>query len=543
MNRKIFLAVPFFLTIIFFSACNDGAEKEKDASVENKKGPSWLRDIIGSFRSKDTIYFDSTYVDSFLNQYSTFKEYRADIKKFYSDRNYSFAWFDNRGIIEQSDNLYHRVKETKEEVVSNTASAVPYEQRFDELMNRPNRKKNRDELELMLTSQYFKLANDIWKGLSDKEVKRLGWFIPKKKVSYAAFLDSLLRSPEEEFLEKEPVNAQYEALRSQLKRYRELDSVAGTVSIPAPKKALKPGDSSSIIPMIRTRLVQLGDLAKDNKQNIYDAELEKGVVSFQQRHGLKDDGIIGKVLVDELNVPIRKRIETIVVNMERTRWVPVEYTTSPNHILVNIPEYKLHLYEGNKETWSCNVVVGEEENKTVVFRGVLNNIVFSPHWNIPESIVKEEILPEMEKDSHYLEKQDLEITGEKDGIPVIRQKPGKENSLGLVKFMFPNTHNIYLHDSPAKELFNRNERAFSHGCVRVSEPVKLAAFLLRDQPEWTDQRIDEAMNSGEEKWVKLKTKVPVVIAYFTSWVDSAGKLNFRKDIYDNDQRLARMILE
>lgn len=542
MNKKTLLAVPILL-IIFISACNDNAENEKEAKVESKKGPSWLRNIIGNFRSKDTIYFDSTYVDSFLSKYSSFKEYKADIKKFYSDRKYSFAWFDNRGIIEQSDNLYHRVKETKNEGSGNGELTIPYEQRFDELMNRPNRKKNRDELELMLTSQYFKLANDVWKGLSDKDVKRLGWFIPKKKVSYAAFLDSLLKSPEDEFLEKEPVNAQYEALRKQLIRYKELDSVAGTVSIPAPKKALKTGDSSAIIPLIRTRLVQLGDLSNDNKQNIYDSELERGVVSFQQRHGLKDDGKIGKEMVDELNVPIRKRIQTLLVNMERTRWVPVEYTSSPLHILVNIPEYKLHLYEGDKETWSCNVVVGEEENKTVVFRGVLNNIVFSPHWNIPESIVKEEILPEIEKDPSYLEKQDLEITGEKDGIPVIRQKPGKENSLGLVKFMFPNTHNIYLHDSPAKELFNRNERAFSHGCVRVSEPVKLAATLLRDQPEWTDQRIDEAMHSGEEKWVKLKTKVPVVIAYFTAWVDSSGKINFRKDIYDNDPRLASMILE
>jgi L,D-transpeptidase YcbB len=230
------------------------------------------------------------------------------------------------------------------------------------------------------------------------------------------------------------------------------------------------------------------------------------------------------------------------VNMERSRWVPMNYSGTNNYLLVNIPEYKLHVMENNKQAWECNVVVGKDENKTVIFKGTLDHIVFSPHWNVPESIVKDEILPEMEKDPDYLEKQDLEINGERNGLPVIRQKPGEENSLGLVKFMFPNTYNIYLHDTPAKALFDRNDRAFSHGCVRVSEPVKLAAYLLRDQSEWTDQRIDEAMHSGEEKYVNLKTKMPVYITYFTSWVDPQGRLNFRKDIYDNDVRLANMVL-
>ncbi len=539
MNKRILLfAVPLMFAVLL--ACNDNNEAASEQTKSEKKGPSWLRDIIGSFKSKDTIYFDSTYVNVFLTKYPAFNKYKKDITKFYSDRGYSHAWFDNRGVIEQSDNLYYRVKESKVESVEDS---LPYESRFDELMNRPNRKRNREELELMLTSQYFKMANDIWNGLSDKEVKQLGWFIPRKKFSYTAVLDSMLQGPEDQFLEKEPLNAQYEALRSQLKKYKELDSSVKFTPIAAPKKALKPGDSSQIISLIRTRLVQLGDLQNDNHQSIYDTELEQAVNRFQRRHGIKDDGIIGKSLIDELNVPVSKRLRTLMVNMERSRWVPMNYSGSQNYILVNIPEYKLHVVENGREIWSSNVVVGEEENKTVIFRGVLEHVVFSPHWNIPESIVLEEILPEIEKDPSYLEKQDLEITGERNGVPVIRQKPGKENSLGLVKFMFPNTHNIYLHDSPAKELFNRTDRAFSHGCVRVSEPVKLASYVLRDQPEWTDQRIDEAMHSGEEKWIKLKTRIPVFITYFTAWVDPAGTLHFRKDIYDNDERLASMILE
>jgi murein L,D-transpeptidase YcbB/YkuD len=247
-------------------------------------------------------------------------------------------------------------------------------------------------------------------------------------------------------------------------------------------------------------------------------------------------------MIHDLNVPVSERIEQIVVNMERSRWLPQQFTSKPSYILVNIPEYKLHVIENSKEVWNCNVVVGDTGNKTVVFTGMMNHLVFSPNWNVPESIVRDEIIPSMEKDSEYLIKQDLEITGERNGLPVVRQKPGAENSLGLVKFMFPNTHNIYLHDSPAKELFNRNTRAFSHGCVRVSEPDRLASYVLRDMPGWDEQRIDEAMNSGEEKYVTLKTKVPVFIVYFTAWVDNAGVLNFRKDIYQNDARLARMIL-
>jgi murein L,D-transpeptidase YcbB/YkuD len=287
----------------------------------------------------------------------------------------------------------------------------------------------------------------------------------------------------------------------------------------------------------------LGDLNSDTTQTIYDENLEAAIKSFQARHGLEADGIIGKSVIDALNIPLSKRIEQIVVNMERLRWMPRSFSTESNYLLVNIPEFMLHVYENNKKQWDCNVVVGERENKTVIFTGTLKYIVFSPHWNVPESIVKEEILPEIEKDPTYLEKQELEITGERNGTPVIRQKPGSENSLGLVKFMFPNTHNIYLHDSPAKELFKENTRAFSHGCIRVSEPVELATYLLREDPSWDQSKIIEAMNTGEEKYVTLKNKVPVYITYFTAWVDDEGRLNFRKDIYDNDARLARMILK
>jgi len=172
----------------------------------------------------------------------------------------------------------------------------------------------------------------------------------------------------------------------------------------------------------------------------------------------------------------------------------------------------------------------------------LNQVVFSPYWNVPPSIVQKEILPEIEKNPNYLESQNMEVTGtDEDGLPEIRQKPGEKNSLGKVKFLFPNSFNIYFHDTPAKELFNRSKRAYSHGCIRLAEPEKMAQYLLRNDPEWTPERISDAMNSGKEKFVKLKDPVPVFITYYTAWVDEYGKMNFREDIYGHDARMMEKV--
>jgi L,D-transpeptidase YcbB len=163
--------------------------------------------------------------------------------------------------------------------------------------------------------------------------------------------------------------------------------------------------------------------------------------------------------------------------------------------------------------------------------------VFSPYWNVPQSIVEKEILPGLEKNPNYLADHNMEQTGTEDGFPVIRQLPGPDNSLGRVKFLFPNSFDIYFHDTNAKDLFNRDKRAFSHGCIRLAEPEKMAQYLLRKQPEWTPEKIEEAMNSGEEKYVRLKDPVPVFISYYTAWVDEEGRLNFRDDIYNHDAEL------
>ena len=218
------------------------------------------------------------------------------------------------------------------------------------------------------------------------------------------------------------------------------------------------------------------------------------------------------------------------------RWMP---EAAENLFMVNIPEFKLNVYEGVKKAFDMNVVVGKEGHNTMMFKGDMNQVVFSPYWNVPPDIVKDEIYPAMQRDPGYLSKHNMEVTGNNAGLPVVRQVPGEENSLGKVKFLFPNSFNIYFHDTPAKNLFSKDKRAFSHGCIRLSEPEKLAQYVLRNNADWPPSRITEAMNSGKETFVKLNKPIPVIITYYTAWVDENGVLNFRDDIYGNDREIAK----
>ena len=290
------------------------------------------------------------------------------------------------------------------------------------------------------------------------------------------------------------------------------------------------------IAAIKKRLAATGDLATADTSQLFTDTLVSAVKNFQTRHGFTATGIVSDSLIKEMNVPVENRIEQLIMNMDRMRWLANNATG--NLIVVNIPEFVLHLYEGKQKVFDIDVVVGKEGHSTMMFNGDLNQVVFSPYWNVPPSIVKKEILPAMEKNPNYLAKENMEITGNEDGIPEIRQRPGGKNALGRVKFLFPNSFNIYLHDTPAKSLFDKDQRAYSHGCIRLKEPEKLANYVLRNQPEWTPEKIEEAMNSGEQKFVKVKDPIPVVITYYTAWVDENGQLNFRKDIYGHDEKLA-----
>ncbi|MNE07788.1 murein L,D-transpeptidase [compost metagenome] len=264
----------------------------------------------------------------------------------------------------------------------------------------------------------------------------------------------------------------------------------------------------------------------------------KAMNNYELRHGYTPKNTILLEHINDLNIPVSERIKTIIVNMERCRWIDPELEKGQKYIEVNIPEFKLYIVEDGKISFVSPVVVGRAMTKTVVFSGMMSNIVFSPYWNVPPSIIKSEIKPGMARDKNYLQKKNLEWNN-----GAVRQLPGKNNSLGLVKFLFPNSSNIYLHDTPSKSLFERESRAFSHGCVRVAKPRELAIELLKVDSQWNPERIDKAMHAGKESWYTLKKKVPVYIGYFTAWVDRQGNLNFYKDIYGRDESMIKLLTE
>ncbi|MEJ7693392.1 L,D-transpeptidase family protein [Daejeonella sp.] len=330
---------------------------------------------------------------------------------------------------------------------------------------------------------------------------------------------------------------QYQLLEKALKQYQTLNAKGKWPQITySGRNVLKLKDTAAVIPLIKERLRLLGDLRRVRDGNAFSLPFEEAVKHFQLRHGLEDDGTIGPAFMKALNMPLEKRIEQLTANMNRIKEDTVG--TSGTRIIANIPEYKLYVMEDNREVLAMDIVVGKTSNPTVVFSDSLETIVFSPYWNVPASIVKNEILPAMNKNGSYLQRQNMEIIGKEDGLPKIRQKPGPDNALGSVKFLFPNKYNIYFHDTPAKTLFDKQKRAFSHGCIRLSQPYELAQYLLKDKQEWSDTEILRAMGSGSEKWVKLDKKIPVSIIYYTAWVDNSGVLNFRDDIYGHDDRQA-----
>lgn len=326
---------------------------------------------------------------------------------------------------------------------------------------------------------------------------------------------------------------QTDLLQQQIQRYSEIERKGGWPKIQLAKNRYQKGESAAAIAQVKRRLQITGDFTEKDTSTLYTGALEAAVKQAQRRLGFPENGVIEAALVLALNVPVEERLSQLYSNLERLR----TQTNKPtgNSIMVNIPEYKMHVYEDGKEVLTINVVVGKETNKTAVFNDELTQVVFSPYWNVPPSIVQNEILPAMRKNRRYLSSHGYEITGYEDGLPVIRQKPGGNNSLGRVKFLFPNEYAIYFHDTPAKSLFKNRIRAYSHGCIRLEEPEKLAAYLLRNNPEWTPAAIEKAMNSGREQWVKLSSPVAVSIAYFTAWVDDDGLLNFRDDIYGYDK--------
>lgn len=522
------------ITVLFWGACKNKPHQPglivRDSTINKKT-------------SFNNLFLDSSALENFLIKYPEFKVYEKQYLDFYKQRNYEYAWFDSSGLAEQSQNFINLLTITIEELqdssLYNKRLMKLYQSLAKDSIHNTN-KKDVLKTELLLTGQFFDYASKVYKG-SDIDAAELGWFIPRKKVDLTAALDSTLKSKGKEPDSYEPRNFQYKKLQEYLVKYFELEKkIAGQWdSIPLPGKPLKKKDYSLVISKIKRRLWLLGDMAVEDSSQRFDSTLLSACKRFQRRMGLSIDGVIGARMIQELNVTPAQRIRQLLVNMERARWMPPERDTV-NYIMVNIPEYKMHVYDSGKLMFDMKVIVGKSTNSTVIFNGNLQYIVFSPYWNVPISIVKSEIVPMMAKDKDYLKKNNMEITGRSNGWPTVRQKPGGNNSLGLVKFLFPNNYDIYFHDTPNHELFNASTRSFSHGCIRLGDPKKFAQYLLRGDTAttWKSEVIDSCMHLQTEKWVTLKKKIPVFIVYFTAWVEKDGLLNFRKDIYGHDEKMS-----
>lgn len=361
-----------------------------------------------------------------------------------------------------------------------------------------------------------------------------------------------------------PRLGQYEKLRQALARYRLLAADNMIERLPAPAATVLPGDAYAGAAALQRRLVALGDLPADAPppSDRYDAAWSDGVQGFQQRHGLTADGVIGRATLAALNVPLAQRVRQIELALERLRWLPD--LGAQRVIGINIPMFRLWAWDPAAPAvapLNMGVVVGRALNtQTPVLASDLRYLVFRPYWNVPASIVRKELLPLLMSDAGYLQRHNMEIVqGGGDAARVVaaspeslaqlgqgalrlRQKPGPKNSLGLVKFIFPNDESVYLHSTPATQLFGRARRDFSHGCVRVEDPVALAQWVLQDQPQWTRERIEAAMAGAAPLRVDLKQPLPVILFYLTAMVMPDGDaLHFADDIYGHDARLERAL--
>jgi len=524
----------------FLFSCTELNETKEEKTKEEKNIST--RDIsITKANSYSDLFLDTSAVSNFIKQNKVADSIASRLKSFYSARNYQFAWFSSDGLTEQARGFWNLHDYVTTYDNDSSLKDKKLQKKMDRLIAEDELSvgANKDFIntELILTQHFITyMLNNYEKGyVKRKEMER---FVPRKKEDPMVLADSLINKKHKDDKYFEDVNESYKLLKDQLANYLVIAKKRGWPQVASiGKKPLKKGISSPGIVTIKKRLSITGDMPANDTSQVFTDTLVIGVKNFQARHGFNESGIISDSLIKEMNVPVEKRVEQLLMNMDRMRWMA--NNPSGNLIVVNIPEFVMHVYEGKQKAFDIDVVVGKEGHNTMMFNGDLNQVVFSPYWNVPPSIVAKEILPAMEKNPNYIAKENMEITGNDDGLPVVRQKPGAGNALGKVKFLFPNSFNIYFHDTPAKSLFEKDKRAYSHGCIRLREPEKFANYVLRNQPEWTPEKISEAMNSGNEKYVKVKDPIPVVITYYTAWVDENGRLNFREDIYGHDASLAQ----
>ena len=482
------------------------------------------------------------------------------VQSLYRTASYAPLWTDGNGLTLRAKSLILALAHADDDGLSLAASPAAG---MDSAVSRiDGSTAAAAEADILLTSTFAWYAEDMIRGSIDPRKVQPAWHITVNDIDVGTALAGVLHAAnfDSAMTRLRPDQQGYAGLRLSLIRYRQIVAGGGWPQLAA-GPVLHVGDSAATVPTLRRRLAVEGFISAGatTESQVYDSAVAGAVATFQARHGLAVDSTIGPATLKSMNVTADHRVLQIAANLERYRWLP--HDLGGRYILVNIPGFHLAAYDQGKRVLEMRVVVGREYGgrATPIFSDSMSHVIFDPYWNVPSSIAQREILPKAYRDPSYLTRNRYEIvrTFAPDAtvIPVsslsrsalapgnfryqIRQKPGPKNALGLVKFIFPNDYNVYLHDTPDDQLFSERVRAFSHGCIRVQHPAELAAFVLGPQ-QWTVAQATSAMNAAKWRRVDLTQKLPVYIAYFTTF-ERAGNLSFRPDLYSQDGPLIRAL--
>lgn len=498
-----------------------------------------------------------------------FNDYRAHVAKFYEANAYALSWVSEMQATRQAQDVIALFNQAEQKGLSAEDYDGPrWEARLAKLKPATRQPDEQDAVrfDAALTVCVMRYISDLHIGKVNPQRFHFQIDVTQKKYDLPEFLqEHVVHAADVSgvLAQVEPPYPGYQRTIRALKTYLELAREDDQDTFPEVKKPVRPGETYPGVARLARLLRRVGDLpadaAMDPSRGVYEGALVDAVKSFQRRHGLVADGMIDARSLAELNVPLNRRVRQMQLTLERWRWMPSEYEHAP--IVANIPEFRIRAYDQQfKIGTTMNVVVGQAyRHDTPVFVGTMRYVIFRPYWEVPPSIAAREILPAIERNAAYLTKENLELVDPRQnpvasesitpdvleeirrGRLFIRQKPGPKNSLGLLKFMFPNEFDVYMHDTPATELFEKSRRDFSHGCIRLEKPADLAAWVLRDNPGWTPERIRAAMNGDKTEQVNLTHPIPVLILYATVIVSEDGVVHFYDDIYGHDATLEQAL--
>jgi L,D-transpeptidase YcbB len=498
-----------------------------------------------------------------------FSDYKAHVQKFYDFYGDAMPWVRGMQPTPQAQQVIAILLSADKKGLSAEDYDGPrWSERLAKLKPAASNPSEADALrfDAALTVCVMRYVSDLHIGKVNPKHFDYGFDVDVKKYDLPEFLkENVVDVPDvsAHLAQIEPPYPGYQRTLQALQTYMQLAKTDNGEPLPAITKTIVPGDSYPGVPRLIRWLGLLGDLPADTnlpaEATIYQGSLVNGVKNFQRRHGRAADGKITTQTLADLNVPLNTRVREMQLTLERWRWLPVILHAAP--IVANVPEFRLRAYDENfKITLTMNVVVGKAyDHDTPVFRDTMQYVVFRPYWNVPYSIAKAEMLPRIARDPDYLAKKGFAVVNSRQDVVTsgtvssdvleqlragklfIRQNPGPQNSLGLVKFIFPNNYNIYMHDTPEQEFFSKTRRDFSHGCIRLERPADLAVWVLRDIPGWDMAHVRAAMNSGSNQQINLTHPIPVLIVYATVIVTEDGLVHFYDDIYGHDATLEKVL--